>query len=116
MAKINLESIKIPTKEIKVPLFEDTVTIYPITGIGLMKLRDLSSKFEKNPEDEETQKEAIHLTLKYGAKCTQEQIKFLIDNAYITCVEILKQVFQFSSDFAEETFKESEKAKKKSEK
>ena len=113
MSKINLESIKIPSKEIKVPLFEDTITIYPITGLGLLKLKDFSSKFEKNPDDEETQKAAIELTLKYGCKCTEEEIQFLIENAYLSCIEILKEVLDFSTEFASETFKESEKAKKK---
>lgn len=113
MAKINLESIKIPSKEITVPLFEDTVTIYPITGLGLLKLKSLSEIFEKDSENEEAQKTAIELTLKYGCKCNDEEIKFLIDNAYLSCIEILRQVLEFSTDFAKETFNESEKAKKK---
>lgn len=113
MSKINLESIKIPTKEISVPLFEDTVTIYPITGLGLLKLKSLSEIFEKNAEDEKAQRDAIELTLRYGCKCTDEEIQFLIDNAYLSCIEILKEVLEFSTDFAQETFKESEKSKKK---
>ncbi len=111
--KIDISKFNIPSKEIKVPLFEEEVTIYPITGLGLLKIKKLSEAFEKDVENEEAQRAALTIVLKYGCKCNDEEIAFLIDNAYISCLEILKQVLDFSTEYAQTVLKEENIAKKK---
>lgn len=114
MAKLNLSKFKsIPTKEVSVEGFEDTVTISPITGFGLLKIQDLAKKFEENKSDIEAQEEMVKLALKWGCKCTDEDIKFLIENDLIACMTLTKEVMEFSAEYNQEKFKESDLAKKK---
>lgn len=117
MAKLNLSKFKsIPTKEVKVDGFEDTITISPVSGFGLLKIKDLAEKFEKNKEDFETQEQMVKLALKWGCKCSDEDIDFLIENDLITCMSLAKEILEFSSDYNEAKIKESSLAKKKSQK
>ena len=115
MAKLNLSKFKvIPTKEVKIDSFEETVTISPITGFGLLKIKDLSEKFEKNKEDLEAQEQMVKMALKWGCKCSDEDINFLIENDLFACMQLTKEVLEFSSEYNEAKAKESSIAKKKS--
>lgn len=114
MAKLNLSKFKsIPTKEVKIDGFEETVTISPIAGFGLLKIQDLAKKFEKDQSDIEVQEEMIKLALKWGCKCSDEDVNFLIENDLIACMTLTKEVMEFSAEYNQEKFKESDLAKKK---
>jgi len=113
MSKLNLSKFKsVPTKEIKVDGFEETVTIYPISGFGLIKLQKIAEKLEKDPENLDLQIEICKFSLKWGAKCTDEDIEFLIENDFITTMQLTKEIMNYSQEYNEEKFKESELAKK----
>ena len=117
MAKLNLSKFKCaPTKEVKVDGFEDSITISPITGFGLLKIQELAKKFEENKENVEAQEEMVKLALKWGCKCTDTDIQFLIENDLLTCITITKEVMEFSTEYNQSKFNESELAKKKSKK
>lgn len=111
--KLSVKDLVIPTKEIKVTGFKDTVTIYPIGGFALMKLKDLSAKLAKDKEDIETQEECVRFALKWGCKCSEEDIEYLIQNDLIASIEITKEVIEYASEYNEAKMKESDLAKKK---
>lgn len=111
--KLSVKDLVVPTKEIKVSGFKDTVTIYPIGGFALVRLEKLSKKLAENSDDLETQEECVKLALKWGCKCTDEDIDYLIQNDLIVCMEITKEVLEFSSEYNEAKAKESDLAKKK---
>lgn len=111
--KLSVKDLVVPTKEIKVSGFKDTVTIYPIGGFALMKLQNLSSKLEKDKENIDLQEECVRLALKWGCKCSDEDIEYLIQNDLIACIEITKEIIEFASEYNEAKMKESELAKKK---
>lgn len=111
--KLSVKDLVIPTKEIKVTGFKDTVTIYAIGGFALMKLQNLASKLEKNNEDIEAQEECVRFALKWGCKCTDEDIEYLIQNDLIACIEITKEVIEYASEYNQAKLKESDLAKKK---
>lgn len=111
--KLNTKSLNIPTKEIKITAFEDTVTIYPIGGFALIKLQKLAKTLDNIEEADDSIVEAVRFALKWGCKCEDEDIQFLIDNDLVTCMELTKAVIEFSGEYASAKMDESTLAKKK---
>lgn len=110
----DLKSIKIPSKTVKVKVITQQVDIqiYPITGFGLMKIQDLSSKLQKD-NNIDIQKQLIEFSLKYGCKAQDDDVNYLIQNDIIACMALVKQIVNYSSDFNEKKIKQSDIAKKK---
>ena len=111
--KLSTKGLQIPTKEVNITGFEDTVTIYPIGGFALMKLQELSKKSSENENDAELQEQSVRFALKWGCKCADEDIDYLVQNDIVACMELTKEILEFSSEYNENKFKESELAKKK---
>jgi len=111
--KLSTKGFSIPTKEIKVTGFEDTVTIYPIGGFALMKLQEM---FTKGGEDADSQEQSVRFALKWGCKCSDEDIEYLVQNDLVACFELTKEIIEFSGEYNQNKFKESELAKKNSKK
>lgn len=111
--KLSTKNLVIPTKEVKIVGFTDTVTIYPIGGFALVKLKQLATGLTGDEENPEKQEECVRFALKWGCKCTDEDVQFLIQNALIASIELTKAIIDFSSEYNENKFKESSLAKKK---
>lgn len=114
--RLSTKNCTIPTKEVKISGFEDTITIYPIGGFALMKLKSLSEALNKDVNNAESQEECVRFALKWGCKCEDDDINFLVENDLVTCIELTKQIIEFSGEYNEAKFKESDLAKKKSKK
>lgn len=114
--KLQIKNLVIPTKEVSVIGFKDTITIYPIGGFALIKLKELASDLQGDEENPQKQEECVRLALKWGCKCNDEEVQFLIDNALISSIQLTKEIIEFSSEYNDNNFKESSLAKKKSKK
>lgn len=111
--QLSIKNFKIPTKEVKVVDFEDSVTIYPIGGFALVKLNELASALQNDENNAEKQEECVRFALKWGCKCSDEDVQYLIENALISSLELTKEIIEFSSQYNEAKIKESSLAKKK---
>lgn len=111
--KLSSKNLVIPTKEVNVVGFTDTVTIYPIGGFALVKLKELAAGLQGDEENPEKQEECVKFALKWGCKCSDEDVQYLIENALISSIELTKAIIDFSTEYNEEKFKESSLAKKK---
>ena len=111
--KLDIKALKIPTKEVKVTAFEETITIYPIGGFALIKLQKLAKSLDNLEDGDDTIVEAVKFALKWGCKCNDEEIDFLVENDLVTCMELTKEVIEFSGEFAGAKMDESSLAKKK---
>ena len=114
--KLSTKEIVIPTKEVSITGFKDTVTIYPIGGFALMKIQSLFEKIKSSDDPSEFQEQCVRLALKWGCKCEDEDIQFLIDNDIFTCMELTKEIIEFSTEYNDLKTKESNVAKKNSKK
>lgn len=63
--KLTTKNLTVPSKEVEITGFENTITIYPIGGFALMKLKDLTSKLQQNEEDFEAQEACARFALKW---------------------------------------------------
>lgn len=111
--KLDITSLKIPTKEVKISAFEETITIYPIGGFALIKLQKLAKSLDKLEDGDDAIVEAVQFALKWGCKCSDEEIQFLVENDLVTCMELTKAVIEFSGEYAGSKMDESALAKKK---
>lgn len=110
---LSTKNLVIPTKEVNIVGFSDTVTIYPIGGFALIKLKELASALQGDEEDPKKQEECVRFALKWGCKCSDEDVTYLIENALISSLELTKEIIEFSSEYNEAKLKESSLAKKK---
>ena len=113
---LDTKKLVIPTKQVQIVGFEDTVTIYPIGGFALIKLKQLATKLQDDSQSAESQEECIRFALKWGCKCSEEDINFLVENALISSLELTKAIIQYSSEYNDAKLKESSLAKKKQKK
>lgn len=111
--KLSTKNLVIPTKEVKITGFEETVTIYPIGGFALVKLKELAKGLQGDEENAEKQEECVKFALKWGCKCSDEDVQFLVENALISSIELTRAIIDFSSEYNEAKLQESSFAKKK---
>ena len=111
--KLTTKNLSVPTKEITIDGFEDTITIYPVGGLGLLSLQEYADALSADPGNISIQESVVKLALKWGCKCEEADIQYLIENDIFTCLEISKAVIEFSSEYAAAKMKTSSLAKKK---
>jgi len=111
--KLSTKNLVIPTKEVNVVGFSESVTIYPIGGFALVKLKELATGLQGDEENPQKQEECVRFALKWGCKCSDEDLDYLIENALITSLELTKAIIDFSTEYNEAKLKESTLAKKK---
>lgn len=114
--KLTTKNLSIPTKEITIDGFNETITIYPVGGFGLMSLQEYADALTKDPNNTTIQESIVRLALKWGCKCEEEDIQYLIDNDLFACLELSKAVIEYSAEYTAEKMKTSALAKKKSKK
>lgn len=114
--KLDVKKLSVPTKEVKIDSFEDTITIYPIGGFGLLKLKELSEKLSKEKENSDLQEECVRFALKWGCKCSDEDIDYLVENDLVACIQLTEKVIEFSSEYNQKKIDLSTLAKKNSKK
>jgi hypothetical protein len=111
--KLTTKNLSVPTKEITIEGFNETITIYPVGGFGLMSLQEYADALAKDPNNTSIQESIVRLALKWGCKCEEEDIQYLIDNDLFACLELSKAVIEYSAEYTAEKMKTSSLAKKK---
>lgn len=111
--KLTTKNLSVPTKEITIDGFNDTITIYPVGGFGLISLQEYADALSKDPNNVTIQEAVVRLALKWGCKCDEDDIQYLIDNDIFACLEISKAVIEYSAEYASTKMQTTALAKKK---
>jgi hypothetical protein len=114
--KLTTKNLTVPTKEITIDGFNDTITIYPVGGFALMTLQEYADSLSKDPNNLVIQESIVRLALKWGCKCEEDDIQYLIDNDIFACLELSKAVIEYSAEYTSSKMVISNLAKKKSKK
>lgn len=115
MKILDVKSLKVPKKEVKVKILDEEVDvdIYPICGFGLTKLEKLSSDLKKDSDDVEVQEKLVRLAIKNGTKCDDETVDFIIENDMFASMELTQAILEYSGEYNQKKMEESTFAKKK---
>ena len=111
--KLTTKNLTVPTKEVTIDGFNESITIYPVGGFGLVSLQEYANSLSKEPDNMAIQEAIVRLALKWGCKCEEEDIQYLIDNDLFACLELSRAVIEYSAEYAGEKMKTTSLAKKK---